>query len=438
MSFSPALSLYRAGTSAAGPLVGLWLNARARRGKEDPLRLQERYGYSARPRPAGLLVWLHGASVGESGVALQIAEAMSARNSALSFLITTGTRTSADLVAKRASPRASHVYAPIDSPDAVRRFLDHWKPDLGVFVESEVWPNLILEAQSRAIPLALVNARMSPATLARWRQWSEAGKRVFGAFSVAIAADKRTSEALSALRGEAALVLGNLKLAAAPPVVDGNASMALEAEIRDRDVWLAASTHEGEEEILLAAHEILRAKRPDALLIIVPRHPERGPAVSSLAKNAARRALQQSIGQAPVYIADTLGELGLFYTNAKAAFVAGSLLPALKGHNPIEPVKLGAPVIAGPFVESFADAYDALYVADAALRAKDPAEIAAAVETLWSDADLRLSKTKKAKAVFAAGDEALTKTIDRLVALLPSASAAERTASETKAADASA
>src|SRR5262249_56817342 len=137
---------YRAGVVMAGPLVGLWLNARARNGKEDPLRLQERYGFSARTRASGLLVWLHGASVGESGVALQVAEAMAARNPALSFLITTGTRTSADLVAKRAGPRAAHVYAPIDSPDAVRRFLDHWQPDLGVFVESEVWPNLILEA----------------------------------------------------------------------------------------------------------------------------------------------------------------------------------------------------------------------------------------------------------------------------------------------------
>jgi 3-deoxy-D-manno-octulosonic-acid transferase len=360
---------------------------------------------------------------------------MAARNSALSFLISTGTRTSADLVAKRAGPRATHVYAPVDSPDAVRRFLDCWKPDLGVFVESEVWPNLILEAQRRAIPLALVNARMSPATSARWRQWKSAGKRVFGAFSAAFAADKRTSETLSALRGEPAPVFGNLKLAAAPPTIDENAVMALEAEIRDRDVWLAASTHVGEEEILLAAHEILRAKRPDALLIIVPRHPERGAAVAAL-KHSPRRALQQSIGQASVYIADTLGELGVFYATATAAFVAGSLLPALKGHNPIEPVKLGAPVIAGPYVESFADAYDALYAADAALRAKDASEIAAAVETLWGDTDLALSKTEKAKAVFAVGDEALMATIDRLFALLPATP--ERVAPKPKAADASA
>src|SRR5262249_18009058 len=151
--------------------VGLWLGARVRAGKEDPERLQERYGRSSRPRPIGQLVWLHGASVGESGVALQVAEAMAQRDPWLSFLITTGTRTSADFVAKRAGLRARHAYAPVDRTNWVRRFLQHWKPDLGVFVESEVWPNLILEAQRMQIPLALVNARMSPKTLSRWRSW---------------------------------------------------------------------------------------------------------------------------------------------------------------------------------------------------------------------------------------------------------------------------
>lgn len=427
-SFSPVLSLYRAGTSMAGPLVEIWLNRRARNGKEDPLRLQERYGYSARPRPGGLLVWLHGASVGESGVALQIAEAMAARNGALSFLITTGTRTSAELVAKRASPRTHHIYAPIDRPDAVRRFLDYWQPDLGVFVESEVWPNLILEAESRAIPLALANARMSPATLARWRQWRRAGARVFGAFAAAFAADKRTGDALSALRGKPAPVFGNLKLAAEPPRFDAPSRAALAAEIGARKLWVAASTHAGEEEMLLATHARLRAENPDALLIIVPRHAERGGEVAALAQNAPRRSLKQPIGDAPVYVADTMGEMGLFYSLAPAAFIAGSLKPELKGHNPIEPVKLGAPVIAGPYVESFEDVYEALNDADAAARAGEPDAIAAAIAALWSNSALRQRRADDARAVLARGDQALSETIAHLAALLPAAEATDASA----------
>jgi len=245
MTSSPLLSFYRGATIAAAPLTKLLLDARARSGKEDPARLQERYGYDQRARPHGVLVWLHAASVGESGVALQVAEALAKRDPSLSFLISTGTRTSAAYVAKRAGARTVHVYAPIDQPDAVKRFLQHWRPDLGVFVESEVWPNLILEAKAAGLKLALVNARMSPSTLARWRRWPEAGKRLFGAFDAALAADARTAEALQALRGNPTLALGNLKLAAEAPSFDAKARERLQAEIAGRPIWLAASTHKG-------------------------------------------------------------------------------------------------------------------------------------------------------------------------------------------------
>lgn len=434
MSFSPALSLYRAGAFALGPLVDLWLDARVRSGKEDGERLQERYGYASRPRPAGKLVWLHAASVGESGVALQIAAAMEARDPSLSFLITTGTRTSAELVAKRASARTRHIYAPVDRPDAVKRFLSHWRPDLGIFVESEVWPNLILEAQSMRIPLALVNARMSPETLARWQSWPQAAKRVFGAFAVALAADNRTADALAAMRNEPAQALGNLKLTAPAPRFDTLMRSLLTAHLRERKLWLAASTHEGEEEILLSAHAELRQHYPDALLIIAPRHPDRGAAIAALAQNAPRRSLEQTFDDAPVYVADTLGELGLFYSVAHAAFIAGSLKPQLKGHNPIEPVKLDTPVIAGPYVESFQDVYDALTNAQAISRAGDVENIVAAVLELWADPFLRKARAIAANAVIAQGDEALGATIAKLFALLP----ASNEAGETKTANASA
>lgn len=418
MSGSPALTLYRAAAEALAPFAGLWLRRRAGQGKEDPQRLAERYGVSYPPRPAGRLVWLHAASVGESGVALQLAQALAARDPELSFLFTTGTRTSADLIALRLPPRAAHVYAPLDARAPVQRFLTHWRPDLGVFVESEVWPNLILAAHAARIPLALANARMSPKSLARWARWPRAGARVLKCFSVVLAADGRTARALSRLSTASVPNIGNLKLAAAPPPVDANALAALKAEIAGRPVWLGASTHGGEDDILVAAHEIIRAAHADALLILVPRHPERGPALAEHFK-APRRALGEKIGAAPVYIADTLGELGMFYACANAAFVAGSLLPDLKGHNPVEPAKLGAPVITGPYVESFADIFDALFAADAAARAGDADTIARAIGALLSDEGLRARRIAAARAAIAHGGDALRITVDALAALLP-------------------
>lgn len=419
VSFSPALAAYRAATSVVGPFAGLWLGARADKGKEDKARLGERFGRYARTRPAGVLVWLHAASVGESGVALSLIEAMSARDPSLSFLLSTGTRTSADLVARRGLPRVTHVYAPLDRGSVVRRFLDHWRPDLGVFVESEIWPNLILAAEARAVPLALVNGRMSPSTLQRWRDLPKAGARLLKAFAFVSAADLRTSEALGSVRGSPAPALGNLKLAAPALRVDASARETLANEIGARPLWLAASTHPGEDEIVLAAHARIRAEAPDALLVIAPRHPERGATIATLANNAPRRSKFEPIGQAPVYVADTLGELGLFYDLAPVALVAGSLRADLKGHNPIEPAKLDAAILSGPYVESFQDLFEALTAAGGVTTVNDAASIAAAVTGLWRDEAARAAQIAAARGVIAHGVEAFDATVSALFALLP-------------------
>jgi len=421
VSFSPALASYRAATTTFGAFAGLWLDARVRAGKEDGARLGERFGRYTMPRPAGRLIWLHAASVGESNVALALIDAMAARDGALSFLISTGTRTSADLVAKRAPARVTHIYAPLDRGDCVRRFLAHWRPDIGVFVESEIWPNLILAAKRAGVRLALVNARMSPKTLARWRRWRKAGRRLALAFDWISAADARTGEALSALRGAHVAVLGNLKLSAPAPKADVRATEALNAEIGARRVWLAASTHEGEDEIVLAAHAALRATHPDALLILAPRHPERGAAISALAQDAPRRALFQPIGQAPVYVADTLGEMGVFYALAPVALIAGSLLAHLKGHNPIEPAKLGAAILSGPYVESFEDVFAALFASGGAQSVRDAPAIAAAVSALWRDEPQRQAQIAAARAHAAQGGEAFDATVAQVLRLAPAA-----------------
>lgn len=431
MSFSPALTLYRGAAATLGAFAGAYLNSRAKRGKEDPARLGERFGRYVKARGAGPLVWLHGASVGESGVALQLIDALGARDPSLSFLLTTGTRTSADLVARRGPARTTHVYAPIDRPDCVRRFLAHWRPDLGVFVESELWPNLILEAHAANVKLALVNARMSPKTLARWQNWRAAGERLTRTFSVVTAADTRTAETLSTLRGAPVPAIGNLKLAAAAPRVDARARAGLAEQIGTRPLWLAASTHGGEDEIALAAHRLLLADFPDALLILIPRHPERGEAVAALAGAAPRRALSETIGQARVYVADTMGEMGLFYDLAPVALVAGSLLPDLKGHNPVEPAKLNAAIVTGPHVESFQDLFDALFAAGGARKVTDAASLATAVAALWRDEAARATQIDAAREITDRGAGALDETVRQLVGLLPARA-------QPKAADASA
>jgi len=419
VSFSPALAGYAIAVRLLAPFAGLWLNARARKGKEDPARLAERFGRYGQARPGGTLVWSHAASVGESAVALSAIEAMAARDASLSFLISTGTRTSAELVARRNAPRTTHIYAPLDSTGPVRRFLDHWRPDSGVFVESELWPNLILAAEKRRIPLALINARMSPKSLARWRRWGAAGARLLKAFAFVAAADARTAAALSEVRGSDVPMLGNLKLAAPAPSIDATARAALTGQIGARPVWLAASTHEGEDEIALAAHAALRAEAPDALLIIAPRHPERGEEIAALAGGAPRRARFEPIGNASIYVADTLGELGLFYALAPVSLVAGSLLPHLKGHNPIEPAKLNSAILTGPHVESFQDVFAAINAAGGAQVVTDAASIASAVLTLWRDEAARARQLDAARSATAQGVGALDTTIERLLQLAP-------------------
>jgi len=416
MSF--ALSLYRAGSAALGPFAPLVLGARARDGKEDPARIGERLGRSKAQRPEGKLIWLHGASVGEMGVLLQVQNALAARDPDAHFLVTTGTRSSADLFARRPPPRTQHAYAPVDTPGAVKRFLNHWRPDIGVLAESELWPNLVLGAQARSVPLALINARMSPRTLERWKGRPHAARRVFDAFQLILAADQRTADALSALSGRVIERTGNVKFSAPAPHVDDGALTQLRAAIGARPTWLAASTHEGEEEILVAAHGELVTEFREALLIIAPRHPERGDKVAALvAGDAPQRARQRPIGQAPIYIADTLGELGLFYAAAPVSLIGGSLLAHLKGHNPIEPAKLKSAILTGPFVESFADAFDALHGAGGARTVTTPSEIAAAVSHLWRDEAARAKLTEAASRVAGESNDALTRTIARLEVL---------------------
>ncbi len=418
MSLPPGLRLYRTVTGVLAPLTGPLLQWRASQGKEDSARLNERFGRTAAPRPRGALVWLHGASVGETRVLMQVREALAARRHDLSFLFTSGTRTSASLLASP-PPHAVHQYAPLDRADVARRFMAHWRPDLAVFAESDLWPNLIEEAARSGTKLALVNGRISPRSLASWARRPASARHLFGRFATILAADARTADGIGAFVGRAIAAPGNLKLAAPAPKVDAEALDALRREIGLRPVWLAASTHPGEDEIVLEAHKRIQGKFPDALLVIAPRHPERGAAIAALAGHAPRRSAKDPISQSSVFIADTIGELGLFYALAPVSLVAGSLLPHLKGHNPVEPAKLKSAILTGPHVESFADTFAELLAAKGAVTVHDADAIADIVAHLWSSEPDREALLDAAYAVTSRGGASLDKTINALEALLP-------------------
>ena len=349
MSRTLALQLYRLATTIFEPLAPLLLKARVKRGKEDLARVKERLGYSPLARPAGPLIWLHGASVGESLSHLPLIDHLRQERPDLTLLVTSGTRTAADLLSARLPSGVIHHYVPIDAPRAVARFLDHWRPNLALFIESELWPNLILAAHERGVCLALLSARMTKGSADGWARWRKTAKALLSCFDLIQAQDSASAERLTALGGTVQ-GLANLKSLALPLDYDPAALKALSHGVAGRAVVLAASTHKGEDEIMLRAHGAIADPKP--LLILAPRHPERGPAVAKLASDqgfkVARRAVAEPlVSSTQVYVADTLGEMGLFYRLASLAIIGGSFLKGIGGPKPLEGARLGVTLIAG-------------------------------------------------------------------------------------------
>jgi 3-deoxy-D-manno-octulosonic-acid transferase len=335
------------------------LSERAARGKEDRARLNERLGFASRPRPAGRLYWVHGASVGESLSALPLIEKLLAHGQ---VLVTSGTVTSARMMEKRLPKGAVHQFVPLDIPKAVARFLDHWRPDAGLFVESDLWPNLVLTAASRGIKLALINARISEKSAAGWSRVPQSGRTLIEAFDVVLAQDEEIAARFHGLGARDVRVVGSLKADAPPLSCDPAALETLTQEIGGRPLLIAAQTHPGEDETVLPAHDILRARFPDLLTIIVPRHVERGADIAMLAgpRKTARRSLGEPVtAETEIYVADTMGELGLFYRLASFCFIGGTLVP-MGGHNPLEPALLNCAILCGPHRANAARAYEAI------------------------------------------------------------------------------
>jgi 3-deoxy-D-manno-octulosonic-acid transferase len=387
---SPSFAVYRALSVALGPAIQFYLARRLERGKEDPERFAERKGIPSRPRARGPLVWVHAASVGEAVSMLSLIDRLLVERPKLSVLVTTGTVTSARLLASRLpADRAWHQYVPVDQPRNVRRFLDHWRPDLALWVESELWPNLLAEAAARGIPRLLINGRMSARSFARWRRVPGLIGPLMRGFALCLAQDAAQAERFAALGAANASTVGDLKAAAAPLPVDESAFRALAAQCAGRPLWLAASTHEGEEEIAAYTHRALKVAHQGLLTIIAPRHPARADSILAMLAarglTVARRSKGEAIAPATdVYLADTLGELGLFYRLAGIAFVGGSI--ARKGgHNPLEAALLDCAILHGPDMSNCAAMARALASVGATLTVTDGPSLAAAVGRLFDD-----------------------------------------------------
>ena len=386
------LAAWRLLTGALSPVARLLLRRRAARGKEDWTRLNERLGISGQARPDGRLVWVHGASVGESLSALPLIEKLLED---ATVLVTSGTVTSAAMMSQRlpqglsqgASKRALHQFVPLDTPGAVARFLDYWKPDAGLFVESDLWPNLILGAKARGVKLALVNARISARSAERWGWARRSVATLLAAFDMVLAQDDEGAERFRKLGARNVEVAGSLKADAPVLPVDEDALAQLRQAIGSRPVLLAAQTHPGEDETILPAHDLLRARFPDLLTILVPRHTARGADLEMLcgARACKRRSTGEQISpQTAVYIADTMGELGLFYRLTPFCFLGGTLVP-LGGHNVLEPAALHCAVLAGPHIGSAPRAYEAVLQAQGFGRIASSTDIAREAERLLGD-----------------------------------------------------
>lgn len=425
MNLPPLLTLYRFASALAEPLAPVWLRNRVRRGKEHPDRFGERLGAPSLPRPGGGLVWLHGASVGEALSLLSIIDALNAERPDLHILVTTGTVTSARVLAPLLPRNSMHQFAPIDGPRAVKAFLAHWQPDAAIFAESEIWPNLIAETARLGTPMALVNARLSDHSLSRWSRAASTARWLFACFDVVIAADNRTAEGLGGLLDKMIAAPGNLKQAASRLDADPDQARLFYRLFEVRRTWLAASTHEGEEQMLIEAHAEALADYPDALLVLAPRHPERAAEIIPLLEQRKMGFARRSLGELPtrehaVFLADTIGEIPLWLQAVEFAFVGGSLVSKIGGHNPIEPALASRAIISGPHVQNFIETYATLEEGSGVVFVDSAESLAEAVSALFSNPGQTAIIGEQAKAaVEARAQEILQFVMDEVRPLLP-------------------
>lgn len=416
--------LYRGATAVLSPFAWATVRKKLQRADVPVERQQERLGHASLPRPPGRLVWFHAASVGESLSVLTLITRLGERLPNCEFLITSGTPTSAALIAKRLPPRTRHQYAPLDGAGPVDRFYRHWRPDAGIFVESELWPQMIVRGYQAGVRLALLNARLSDKSVEGWKRFPDTSRFILDHFDLFLTQNRKTADNLLAMGANRDRVQPgtNLKAMSAPLPVDEVTLARCRKQIGDRPMWVASSTHAGEEEVVLAAHKVLLQHFPNLMLLLIPRHPERGDDVMSLIEQAGQSQTRRSAGEeiepdTQVYLADTLGETGTWYALNPLVFLGGSLLE-IGGHNPFEPAQMGAAVITGPGYYNFAETFQSLISAGGALEVTDAPDLARAVELWLTDEGAFAQARKMAQSLVDAQQSALDGVVDTLCSAL--------------------
>lgn len=421
-----ALKTYRALSQRSEKLLQKLLQKRLEQGKEDPARLWERMGIAKTPRPEGPLIWLHAASVGEAQSALILIDHLLLTAPEAHILLTTGTRTSADSVGQKLPARCIHQYIPLDHPLWVARFMDHWQPNLALWMESELWPNLIIELSAREIPAALVNARLSPQSYKRWKWFPGSAEAILSAFSAVLTQTAADMTRYRDLGANNVTVTDNLKYSARALPADETAFKTLAAQTAGRRTWVYASTHAGEEVMAGRLHGILKNNWPELLTILVPRHPARGAEIEASLKAEGLKTHRRSEGgtesidpATDIYIADTMGELGLFYRLAPIACIGRTFsLDGGGGHNPLEAAQLGCAVLHGPKVQNLADLFEDMHKADAAITLTDEHHFLTVLQDLLEKPEVLAHMRKKARDFSATKTGVVNRVMDALAPLL--------------------
>jgi 3-deoxy-D-manno-octulosonic-acid transferase len=415
--------LYRAATSLAAPFLHAFLFYRAWRGKEDKTRLIERRGIGLAPRQPGPLIWVHAASVGETLAVLPLISKLTERG--FEILLTTVTRTSAALAGQRKGEHVTHQYAPVDVPGWLQRFLDHWRPQLALFVEQELWPNTLAELQLRQIPKILVNARLSENSYRRWKHFSPLISWLLKHFDLILAQSEIDAGRFTRLGVSHVQLCGNLKFDTKAPPARAIDVTTLSALLKGRAVWAAASTHDGEEEQILAQASQIKLLYPNLITLLAPRHPDRAAKIMQVASLYGLKTAQRSLSQWPqsstdVFILDTIGELGLIYRVAGIVFMGGSLIPH-GGQNPIEPAQLDCALLYGPYVDNFLEIYNNLSALGAAQCVRNGNDLRSSLRSLFDHPDEVKIMAARARDAVARLSGALEKTLNHLQSFLETA-----------------
>lgn len=403
-------------------LLRLWL--RARKNPVYMTRIGERFGIIPKPIPPNGL-WIHAVSVGEVIAAIPLIKIFQTRHPDIPIVITTNTPTGADRVTAAFGDKVTHLYVPYDLPEAWQRFLNAVKPRCLVIMETELWPNMLYSCSQRKIPILLANARLSAKSAAGYRRVYRLSHNMLQQIDIIAAQAQADADRFFILGCESARlkIVGSVKFdLEISEELKANALQLREAWGQDRLVWIAASTHETEEEQILKAFTDIRERLPNALLVLVPRHPERFERVTALCKRSGFNVVLRSEKRpcnpdTQIFIGDSMGELLLFYAASDVAFVGGSLVPT-GGHNPLEPVALGLPVVMGPHVFNFAAISEQLQAVGAMIQIESTDQLAEEVTGLLHNATQRQHMGEKGKAFVAQNRGAVMRHIEILEGLL--------------------